>query len=208
MPDTALVDLVLSHGYTRPDYLYKGIPNPVEFAVPGVECVALDVSISRGQIEGGGCSYSITPDTAAGFWYMYLVVSWQSGTQRLTAHHGFWVRDVPTPFAYFAGRSSEQDFIPYGEAIAGRGVLAKILDETTLGVDFKISYRISHYLLTLERDRSIVYDGFASGPELTPTMAEATAGIQIGDILRITEIKARSSQGKEVDLKPLEFVVK
>ncbi len=113
-----------------------------------------------------------------------LVVSWQSGTQRLTAHHGFWVRDVPTPFAYFAGRSSEQDFIPYGEAIAGRGVLAKILDETTLGVDFKISYRISHYLLTLERDRSIVYDGFASGPELTPTMAEATAGIQIGDILR------------------------
>ena len=124
-----MVDLVVSHSKVHYDHLYMGIPNPLMIAVPGVECGAFDVSVTRGRIEGSGCSFRITPDVTENVGLVLLKVQWIDGVTQRTATRSFWPRSLPLPTARFAGLGFEDDTIPVSYAKAGDGLVVAIRDQ-------------------------------------------------------------------------------
>lgn len=195
-PDSAAVKIVVAHRLFNEDYLYKGIPNPIDIAVPGVECSAFEVSVTRGRIEGSGCSYTIEPDTSEGSWALFLDLSWQNGTQLLTASHEFWVRNVPAPIAKFAGRSFQDDTIKVKEAKTGMGLVLLFQDERLNDIGYRYPrFRVDHFQLTILRKCETIFDEVSHGDALSASMREAMQHVQENDVILFSDISYVTDEG-------------
>lgn len=184
----------------RMNILYEEVDNPVEVAVPGMKCEDLEVVVSQGTIQGEGCSYMIRPDRNSKT--LTLEARWSEHGERRKATRLFRVKEVPLPEPYVAGRSVLDDTLRLKEATATQGVILRLTD-----FPFDVKIMVVGFRLQVLRECDPVFDGVSDAAPFTDPMKNALAGVQQGDVVRITEIHGRFPDGHEVVVSPLHFVI-
>jgi hypothetical protein len=186
---------------TKLNYIYRGVDNPIDVAVPGVSCEEITVNISHGRLEGKGCVYTVNVrDHTVN--ELQVIASWIKGGEHLTAAIKFRVKDLPLPNTCFAGSCTDLDTIPVASLKAAQGVVASF-------AHFGISLRnqVVNYRLRILRECSAVFDGVSNEARLIPEMMIALQGINSGDEVMITEVRAQDPTGTVKELAPLRLIV-
>lgn len=190
LPDSTITDLVVSHRKTHDDYLYIGIPNPVEIVVPGIQCGAFDVTCTGGVLIGDGCTYVITPDLTKDYGPLVLNVQWFVDKEQRTASVLFRLRNVPAPTAHFAGLGVEDDTISVSYAKAGAGLVVAIRDQRLDDIGYRHSrFQVEQYRLTITRKCETIFEGRSNEAALSPEMKASLQQVLQGDMILFSGIR-------------------
>jgi hypothetical protein len=194
-------DLVVSH--SRMNVVYRGIPNPIEIAVPGVACEALKVSVSHGEITGEGCHYTVVPDLKGGP-ELKFTVSWIKDGEEFNSEYRFRSSHIPDPKPRFGFGSTSDDTLAIPVLLA--------TERLTCGMEqfiTNVGCTISEFRLRLFDGEELIFDGRSNSNRTSEEMRMAIRSATPGQRLVVDELVASISDGRKgVPLVPLEFILK
>ncbi len=186
--DPGQVSVVVSPTHHNWDFLYCGIENPLEVAVPGVDCAALNISVSQGTGKGSGCSYSVTPSSTGAL--LFLTVKWEQHGKMYSASREFWVRPLPLPVPFYAGVCYSDTVIGISDVKAGAGVFAKYVAQRLDDMGYQYERpEMKHYRVSIVRDCTTVFSGESRAGSLPTEIKEALQQVQINDVVEISDIR-------------------
>jgi hypothetical protein len=185
---------------TRMNTLYCGINNPLTVAVPGVSCEDLVVSVSSGTLTGSGCAYTVDPKCGPG--RLSVKAQWKDGAVQRSATSEFRVKDLPVPVAFFGGRAADDESIRLLDAQAAKRIVARVM-----GLELDLHFNVVHFHLQIRRGAGTLYDGETNEAKLSEAMLNAMRSLVIGDLVRMSDIRATDATGRIFDLKPLRLEV-
>jgi len=185
---------------TRMNTLYCGINNPLTVAVPGVSCEDLVVSVSSGTLTGSGCAYTVDPKCGPG--RLSVKARWKEGAVQRSAMSEFRVRDLPVPVAFFGGRAADDQSIRLLAAQAAKGIVARLM-----GFEFELDFKVVHFRLRIQRGAGTLFEGETNEAKLNEAMLNAMGSLAIGDLIRISDMRATDPSGKKYNLKGLRLEV-
>ena len=190
---------------TKMNVFYRGVLNPVEISVPGVDPSQLQVSMTGGSISSkGGGNFEVSPSSGSGNATAEIRVSATiNGKSVSMPPKQFVVKSVPRPIAKFAGASSL-------ESTVGSGCRSSSIVEAFMPEDFVftgIQISILGFTMDISGPGKSLVDN-SSNASLTPKMRAALSKVTAGDKITITNIRYSTTGEQPKTLSSVALTVK
>ena len=186
---------------TQMNVVYRGIPNPIEVAVPGKMWDELEVSVDSSHTlerrEDGG--FVLMPSLDHRIQSVEVNVRIPDappGEQNLSPVP-FRIKQIPDPSAFWMGKTPIDKYISKSEVMSFAPVVARMER-----FDFNVSVRVASFTLGVERE-GVFHHSQSDTNRLTEDMKSAIRLAQKGDRIWIGNIKATMPDGTERELLPL-----
>ncbi|MCX6300763.1 MAG: gliding motility protein GldM [Bacteroidia bacterium] len=188
---------------TAMNVMYKGLDNPIDVSVPGVNPDRISIKVNngtyakkriqnaRGEFFRG--NWAVSPDQVGK--NVQVVVTTQDANGKATSHPPieFRVKPLPTPIASFGGKSSGK--ISKAEALSQQGVFASMGAD----FDFELKYDILGFTVSyFDRGADRVAD--SNNWKLTEQQKTIVGAVTRGRDLTIKNIRAKGPDGVPRDL--------
>ncbi|MGA1978866.1 MAG: GldM family protein [Bacteroidales bacterium] len=167
---------------TKMNVLYRGVPNPIGIAVPGVASDKITATINDGTIKKVTNGWEVIPGLQSESVITVLV------NNSKVSEKTFRVKDIPQPVAVFAGIHG--GIVPKDLAMKTGEIEAKLID---FAWDLKFEIvSFNFYLTTPTGD--IEYS--SDGNKLTDNMKSCISNSKSGQTIVFKNIKAKAPDGK------------
>lgn len=170
---------------------YRGLDNPVEVSVPGVDKSALRVSIDGGSISGpaGDGTYNVKP--GQGKDATIHVTAKINGKDTKMPSKQFRIKSIPDPVPSFGGKKPSDNAISPGELSVAAGIKA-----TMENFDFPVtstvtSFNVSIYVSGSWKDYPV------KGNQLSPDAKAALGRLKKGEKFYLETIMCKMPDGTE-----------
>jgi gliding motility-associated protein GldM len=190
---------------TAVNIMYKGILNPIDVSVPGVDPSKITLRVVNGTVSNQKVknskgvtfkgNWSVNP-TAVGQ-NVQVIVSTKDASGKATNFPPveFRVKAVPPPIATFGGKNTGT--IPKNTAAAQTGVYASLPD-----FEFDLVYKITSFTV-LYTDARGDFEQISNSNALTQQQKDLINRLQRGKNLFIKDIKCLAPDGRTLDLSPI-----
>jgi hypothetical protein len=185
--------------------MYKGILNPIDVSVPGVDPSKLTIKAVNGTVttqkvknskgENFRGNWAVNPTTVGQNVQIVVSVRDDAGKANTFAPIEFRVKAIPAPVAVFGGKSTGT--IPRNTAAAQTGVYASLPD-----FEFDLVYKISSFTV-LYTDSRGDFEEKSNTSSLTPAQKDLITRLTRGKNLFIKDIKCLAPDGRTLDLSPI-----
>ena len=173
---------------TKMNVFYRGVVNPVEISVPGVDPSQLQVSMSGGSLSSkGGGNYDVTPSGGSGQGTAEInVTATINGKSVNMGKKSFVVKALPDPVPEYQGVTSTASTISKGSAMTGDALIAKMpFDFNFTGINVSIS----QFTLTVVGAGKMLEMTTKGSGNLTMEMKVALGKLKSGDKVIFENIK-------------------
>jgi gliding motility-associated protein GldM len=180
--------------------LYRGLDNPVEIAVPGVDSRLLSVSMEGGVItrnEDG--TYNVRP--GEGKEAIIYVSANINGEIVSMPERYFRVKRIPDPVPSFGGKKPYDSIIALGDAAAAAGVRAGME-----GFDFPVMARVTSFKVTLFT-KNMLYEYLCTSNRISEDASNAIRQMKKGDRILIEGIMCLMPDNSELKLQNIVLTV-
>ena len=191
---------------TKMNVVYRGIPNPIEIAVPGYTWRDLEVVVNPDHLlecnETGECFLTPSNDFDVRTLEVQASISSESGEKTVLDPVSFRIKRIPDPELIWAGRTAQDDFIHKASMLSFAPVAARMLD-----FDFDVGMKVVTFWLGVESRGEFRY--FRSDdPFLTEEMKQALVMTGPGDRVWLGNAYVSMPDGTERELPPLLLTLK
>ena len=173
---------------TKMNVFYRGVVNPVEISVPGVDPSQLQVTMSGGSLSSkGGGNYEVTPSGGSGQGTAEInVTATINGKSVNMGKKSFVVKALPDPVPEYQGVTSTASTISKGSAMTGDALIAKMpFDFNFTGINVSIS----QFTLTVVGAGKMLEMTTKGSGNLTMEMKVALGKLKSGDKVIFENIK-------------------
>jgi gliding motility-associated protein GldM len=182
---------------TQMNVFYRGLDNPVEISVPGVDPSALSVSMEGGSISGPGADGTYNVKPGAGNEATINVSANINGKQTSMPGKKFRVKRIPDPVPSFGGKKPYDSTMPQGGAAVVEGLRAEME-----GFDFPVTAQVKSFVVTLVSGG--VLKEYPQGNKLLNDDAKAAIKkMKKGEKIFIEQIMCTMPDGTERKLAPI-----
>jgi gliding motility-associated protein GldM len=190
---------------TAVNIMYKGILNPIDVSVPGVDPSKIKLRVVNGTLttekvkNSKGVTFkgnwSVNPNAVGQ--NVQVIVSTTDATGKATTYPPveFRVKAVPPPIATFGGKNTGT--IAKNTAAAQTGVYASLPD-----FEFDLVYKITSFTV-LYTDSRGDFEKVSNSNSLTTDQKDLVNRLQRGKNLFIKDIKCLAPDGRTMDLSPI-----
>jgi len=190
---------------TAMNVMYKGILNPIDVSVPGVDPSKIKIKVVNGTVttqkvknskgENFRGNWAVNPTTVGNNVQVVVSVTDDVGKTNTFAPIEFRVKAVPAPIAVFGGKSTGT--IAKNTAAAQTGVYASLPD-----FEFDLVYKITAFTVLYTDARGDFEEKSNSG-SLTTEQKNLINRLARGKNLFIKDIKCLAPDGRSMDLNPI-----
>jgi len=190
---------------TAVNIMYKGILNPIDVSVPGVDPSKIKVRVVNGTLSNERIknskgvtfkgSWSVNPSAVGQNVQVFVSATDASGKVTNYLPVEFRVKAVPPPIATFAGKNIGS--VSKNTAAAQTGVYASLPD-----FEFDLVYKITSFTV-LYTDSRGDFEKISSNNSLTPDQKDLISRLTRGKNLFIKDIKCYAPDGRTLDLSPI-----
>ncbi len=190
---------------TAMNVMYKGILNPIDVSVPGVDPSKLSIKVVNGTVttqkvknskgENFRGNWAVNPTTVGQNVQVVVSVRDDAGKSNTFAPIEFRVKAVPSPVAIFGGKSTGT--IAKNTAAAQTGVYASLPD-----FEFDLVYKITSFTI-LYTDSKGDFEEKSNSNSLSPDQKTLINRLTRGKNLFIKDIKCLAPDGRTLDLSPI-----
>jgi gliding motility-associated protein GldM len=205
IPPFTVGEAALVVSATKMNVFYRGVANPVEVSVPGVDPSQLQVSMTGGSISSkGGGNYEVTPAGGTGTGSAEIrVTATVNGKSVSMPPKPFVVKPLPTPVPRFAGVLATASSITKSSAQQGSEVEAFMPEDF---VFTGITVNITGFEMQISGPGKNVEEKQSGSGSLTPKMRAALTLVKPGDKITISNIRC-SYSGEARPLSPISVKV-
>jgi len=184
---------------TAMNVLYIGLDNPIDISVPGVSSDAISATMVNGNIRRGRLQKYrgewLAKPEVVGREASINVSAVVNGERMRFPPYTFRVENIPDPVAKFANLS--EGTVAKNIALAQPGVFAVL--ENFL---FDLEYNVTGFKMIITQ-RGFDREASSNGARITAEQRSLIDGLNRGQKLYITEIKAVGPDGKQRSLPPI-----
>lgn len=176
---------------------YRGLDNPVEVSVPGVDPSALKVSMDGGSISGPGAdgTYNVKPSEAKEA--LIKVSATINGKETAMPPKKFRIKKIPDPTPSFGGKKPYDSTIPQGDATVAAGVRADME-----GFDFPVTATVTKFIVSMVSNGQ--YKEYAcSTNKISDEASAAIKKMKKGEKVFIEQIMCKMPDNTERKLAPI-----
>lgn len=205
VPPFTVGEAALVVSATKMNVFYRGVSNPVEVSVPGVDPSQLQVSMTGGSISSkGGGNYEVSPAGGSGTGSAEIRVSAIiNGKSVSMPPKPFVVKPLPTPIPKFAGVLATGSSIGKSAAQQGSQVEAYMPEDF---VFTGISVSVTGFEMSISGPGKFIEEKQTGSGSLTPKMRAALTAVKPGDKITISNIRC-SYSGEARPLPPISVKV-
>ncbi len=186
---------------TNMNVFYRGLDNPVEISVPGVDKSALKVSMDGGSISGPGSdgTYNVKPGEAREA--TIRVSAKINGKDTQMPVKKFRIKSIPDPVPSFAGKKPSDNAITTGELGTALGIKAAMEN-----FDFPVTATVTSFTLSIYVSGS--WKDYASnGRELSAEGKAALGRLKKGEKFYLEKIMCNMPDGTQRKLSNISLKV-
>lgn len=176
---------------------YRGLDNPVEVSVPGVDPSALRVSMEGGSISGPGADGTFNVKPGTGNDATINVSANINGKDTQMPGKKFRIKRIPDPVPSFSGKKPYDSTIPLGDATVAAGLRAEME-----GFDFPVTATIKSFMVTLVSG-GVLKEYPCPGKAITPDASASIKKMKRGEKIFIEQIMCTMPDGTERKLAPI-----
>jgi gliding motility-associated protein GldM len=190
---------------TAMNVMYKGILNPIDVSVPGVDPSKIKIRVVNGTVStqkvknSKGVNFrgnwAVNPTAVGQNVQVIVSVTDESGKSNTFLPIEFRVKPVPAPTAVFAQKNTGT--VAKNTAAAQTGVYAFLPD-----FEFDLVYKITSFTV-LYTDARGDFEEPSSSNALTPKQKDLVSRLSRGKNLFIKDIKCLAPDGRTLDLSPI-----
>jgi gliding motility-associated protein GldM len=190
---------------TAMNVMYKGIPNPIDVSVPGVDPSKIKIRVVNGIVStqkvknSKGVNFrgnwAVNPTTVGQNVQVIVSVTDESGKSEAVGTVEFRVKPVPAPTAVFAQKNTGT--VAKNTALAQTGVYASLPD-----FEFDLFYKITSFTV-LYTDARGDFEEPSTSNALTQKQKDLISRLSRGKNLFIKDIKCLAPDGRTLDLSPI-----
>ncbi|MFZ2339098.1 MAG: gliding motility protein GldM [Bacteroidales bacterium] len=190
---------------TAMNVMYRGILNPIDVSVPGVDPSKIRIKVVNGTVttqkvknsrgENFRGNWAVNPTTVGQNVQVVVSVTDETGKGNTFAPIEFRVKAIPAPVAVFGGKSTGT--IAKNTASAQTGVYASLPD-----FEFDLVYKINSFTVLYTDSRGDFEEKSTTG-SLTPAQKDLINRLARGKNLFIKDIKCLAPDGRTLDLSPI-----
>ncbi len=186
---------------TNMNVFYRGLDNPVEISVPGVDKSALRVSMEGGAISGPGSdgSYNVKPSEAKEA--TIRVTAKINGKDTQMPAKKFRIKSIPDPVPSFAGKRPSDNVITSGELSTALGIKAAMEN-----FDFPVTATVTSFTLSIYVSGSWK-DYTSNGRELSAEGKAALGRLKRGEKFYLEKIMCNMPDGTQRKLSNISLKV-
>jgi gliding motility-associated protein GldM len=175
---------------------YRGLDNPVEVSVPGVDPGALTVSMDGGTItKGTDGTYNVRPNESKEA--SINVTANINGKPTPMPSKMFRIKRIPDPVPSFSGKKPYDSTIPQGDAVVAAGLRAEME-----GFDFPVTAEIKSFVVTLVSGGQLK-EYACNGKLISPDASAAIKKMKKGEKIFIEQIFCKMPDNTERKLAPI-----
>jgi gliding motility-associated protein GldM len=179
---------------------YRGLDNPVEISVPGVDRSALSVSMSGGSISpSSDGTYNVKP--GEGKDATINVSANINGETVSMPGRQFRIKRIPDPVPSFGGKKPYDSIIAQGDAAVAAGVRAEME-----GFDFPVTASVSSFQVTLASN-GVIKEYKCSGNRISDEASQAIRKMKKGEKIFIEQIMCKMPDNTDRKLAPITLKV-
>jgi len=179
---------------------YRGLDNPVEISVPGVDRSALSVSMSGGSISpSSDGTYNVKP--GEGKDATISVSANINGETVSMPGRQFRIKRIPDPIPSFGGKKPYDSMIAQGDAAVAAGVRAEME-----GFDFPVTASVSSFQVTLASN-GVIKEYKCSGNRISDEASQAIRKMKKGEKIFIEQIMCKMPDNTDRKLAPITLKV-
>jgi gliding motility-associated protein GldM len=187
--------------------LYTGIDNPLDISIPGIRPDRIKVktngtgTVSKKRVQNARTKeyfpgeWAITPTIESGIVEVIVTAEDENGKPTSYPSKKFRVKNVPTPVAEFALKSSGK--VSKGTLIANDEVYAVLKD-----FEFDLNFKVAGFTIMFPGSFGNI-PVISNSSKLTPEQKTQLAKMTKGQRLIFDEITARGPTGKIIGLSPI-----
>lgn len=200
-PSFSVAEPALVVSPTKMNVFYRGVPNPVEVSVPGVNSDDLEVRITGGhRIKPDADNFIVEPGAAAEA-EIVVTATLPDGSKKTLPGREFRVKRIPDPSPRFAGKKPSDKTI------------TKVLLENAPSVgalmenfDFDVDVRVKRFNVTVTKGGTFVEQSSNSNM-VTSNMKELFRSVGRGSVVYIEDIVVSMPDGTERALPTMKLKV-
>jgi gliding motility-associated protein GldM len=179
---------------------YRGLDNPVEISVPGVDRSALSVSMSGGSISpSSDGTYNVKP--GEGKDATINVSANINGETVSMPGRQFRIKRIPDPIPSFGGKKPYDSMIAQGDAAVAAGVRAEME-----GFDFPVTASVSSFQVTLASN-GVIKEYKCSGNRISDEASQAIRKMKKGEKIFVEQIMCKMPDNTDRKLAPITLKV-
>ena len=179
---------------------YRGLDNPVEVSVPGVDRSALTVTMNGGSITPSpDGTYNVKP--GEGKEATINVSANINGESVQMPARNFRIKRIPDPVPSFGGKKPYDSTIPQGDATVAAGVRADME-----GFDFPVTAQVSSFMVTLVSNGALK-EYKSNGNRISDEASQAIRKMKKGEKIFIEQIMCRMPDGSDRKLSAITLKV-
>jgi len=180
----------------RQNVVFEGIVNPITIMIENCGCNDVLVTTDNGTIKRyDNCSYDYTPSRTG----LSQIIVRKKGTK---ASNNILLRVNPRPRPVASIAKMPGGTIRKGLLEIQLGLLAGWID-----YDFKTTYKVEHFMVTIVRDGKIIFTRYNKGAKFEEETGRWIKAAKHGDELLFYDIEAKGSDNSLVRLDPVEYRV-
>ena len=186
---------------TQMNLFYRGLDNPVEISVPGVDPRQLSVSMTGGSISGPGADGTYIVKPGEGKEAIINVTANINGKQTSMPPKKFRIKKIPNPVPMFQGKKPSDNTISMGEVSAAQGVRADMEN-----FEFPVSATVTKFVVSVTLN-GIAKDLPVNGNILSSEAKAALGKLKKGEKFYIEQIDCKMPDGTSVRLPPISLKI-
>ena len=169
---------------------YRGLDNPVEVSVPGVDRSALTVTMSGGSISPSpDGTYNVKPGEGKEA-TINVSANINGETVQMPARQ-FRIKRIPDPVPSFGGKKPYDSTISQGDASVAAGVRAEME-----GFDFPVTAQVTSFLVTLVSN-GVMKEYKSNSNRISEDASAAIRKMKKGEKIFIEQIMCKIPDGTE-----------
>lgn len=186
---------------TQMNLFYRGLDNPVEISVPGVDPRQLSVSMTGGSISGPGADGTYNVKPGDGKEAVISVSANINGKQTSMPPKKFRIKAIPNPTPMFQGKKPSDNTISMGELSAAQGVRADLEN-----FEFPVSATVTKFVVSATVNGN-PKDISVTGNILSSEAKAVLGKLKKGEKFYIEQIDCKMPDGRSVRLPPISLKI-
>jgi gliding motility-associated protein GldM len=186
---------------TQMNLFYRGLDNPVEISVPGVDPRQLSVSMTGGTISGPGADGTYNVKPGEGKEAIINVSANINGKQTSMPPKKFRIKSIPNPTPMFQGKKPSDNTISMGEVSAAQGVRADMEN-----FEFPVSATVTKFVVSATVNGN-PKDIAVTGNILNSEAKSLLGKLKKGEKFYIEQIDCKLPDGRSVRLSPISLKI-
>lgn len=190
IPPFTVAEPALVVSPSKMNVFYRGLDNPVEVSVPGVDGAKVKASCAGHDFKKNpDGTYTIKP--GAGQEAIVSVTATVNGKETKIGEKKFRVKKIPDPVPVFAGKSPMDNVIKKGDATAALGMQARMDN-----FDFEVTATIKSFNLVISKDGQVI-EKAQTGNKLSDDMKTLIGKMKPGERVYFEKIIAKMPDGTD-----------